>query len=343
MGFYDGTKLLSMKDINGNTPELYLCTSNRSAGKTTYFSRYLVNRFKKYGEKFMLLYRFNYELDSVSDKFFKDIQGLFFQNDKMTDVSKMNGIYHDLLLNDVPCGYALSLNSADQIKKNSHLFSDTCRMLFDEFQSETNHYCNKEIDKFQSVHKSVSRGQGKQSRYVPVIMCGNTVSIINPYYIGLGITNTLQKNTNFLKGDGYVLEQGFNESAALASKESAFERAFKDSNYTLYAGQNVYLNDNSCFIQKISGKSNYICTLKYMGKMYGVRECTDEGFLYVDNTPDPGYTLKVAVTTDDHNVNYVMLKRNSLMISNFRYFFEHGSVRFKNLQCKEAFITAICY
>ena len=77
--------------------------------------------------------------------------------------------------------------------------------------------------------------------------------------------------------------------------------------------------------------------------MYGVRECTDEGFIYVDNTPDPGYTLKVAVTTDDHNVNYVMLKRNSLMISNFRYFFEHGSVRFKNLQCKEAFITAICY
>ena len=253
MGFYDGTKLLSMKDINGNTPELYLCTTNRSAGKTTYFSRYLVNRFKKYGEKFMLLYRFNYELDSVSDKFFKDIQGLFFQKDKMTDVSKMNGIYHDLLLNDEPCGYALSLNSADQIKKNSHLFSDTCRMLFDEFQSETNH---KEIDKFQSVHKSVSRGHGKQSRYVPVIMCGNTVSILNPYYIGLGITNTLQKNTNFLKGDGYVLEQGYNESAALASKESAFERAFKDSNYTLYAGQNVYLNDNSCFIQKISGKSN---------------------------------------------------------------------------------------
>ena len=85
MGFYDGTKLLSMKDINGNTPELYLCTTNRSAGKTTYFSRYLVNRFKKYGEKFMLLYRFNYELDSVSEKFFKDIQELFFKKRTFID------------------------------------------------------------------------------------------------------------------------------------------------------------------------------------------------------------------------------------------------------------------
>lgn len=31
--FYDGTKLMSMKDINGNTPEIFICTSNRSAGK----------------------------------------------------------------------------------------------------------------------------------------------------------------------------------------------------------------------------------------------------------------------------------------------------------------------
>lgn len=31
MAFYDGTGLLSQKDINGETPEIYLCTSNRSA------------------------------------------------------------------------------------------------------------------------------------------------------------------------------------------------------------------------------------------------------------------------------------------------------------------------
>ena len=40
--FYDGTKLLSLKDINGNTPEIYISTSNRSAGKTTYFNRFFV-------------------------------------------------------------------------------------------------------------------------------------------------------------------------------------------------------------------------------------------------------------------------------------------------------------
>ena len=49
--FYDGTKLLSQKDVNGNIPEIFMCTSNRSAGKTTYFNRLVVNRFKNKGEK----------------------------------------------------------------------------------------------------------------------------------------------------------------------------------------------------------------------------------------------------------------------------------------------------
>ena len=43
-GFYDGTKLLSMKDINGNKPEVYIVTTNRSGGKTTYYNRLAFRR-----------------------------------------------------------------------------------------------------------------------------------------------------------------------------------------------------------------------------------------------------------------------------------------------------------
>lgn len=65
--YYDGTKILSMLDINGNKPELYLVTSNRSGGKTTYFGRLCVNRFREKGEKFALIYRYNYELDDCAE------------------------------------------------------------------------------------------------------------------------------------------------------------------------------------------------------------------------------------------------------------------------------------
>jgi hypothetical protein len=32
--YYDGTRILSLMDINGNKPELYLITTNRTGGKT---------------------------------------------------------------------------------------------------------------------------------------------------------------------------------------------------------------------------------------------------------------------------------------------------------------------
>lgn len=341
--YYDGTKLLSMKDINGNKPEIYLCTTNRTGGKTTYFGRYFVNRFLDYGEKFMLVYRYNYELDDISDKFFKDIGKLFFPKMQMTSKRKANGIFHELYLNEKSCGYAVSLNSADQIKKYSHFFSDVHRMLMDEFQSETNHYCADEVKKLISVHTSVARGNGEQVRYVPLFMLGNAVSIINPYYVELGICNRLREDTKFLRGDGYVLEQGYIDSASRAQQTSGFNRAFANNDYVAYASENVYLNDNTAFIDVPKSVGRYIATLRYNGVDYGIREYAEEGLIYVNDKPDTTFRFKITVTTEDHQVNYVMLKRNDIFIINLRWFFEKGCIRFKDMKCKEALLKALSY
>lgn len=341
--YYDGTKLLSMSDINGEKPEIYICTGNRTAGKTVYFNRLCVNKFIKNNEKFMIIYRFNYEVDNVAEKFFKDIGGLFFPDDNMESSRKEKGLYHELYLNGISCGYAISLNSADQIKKNAHLFSDTCRMIFDEFQSETNNYCKDEIQKLFSIHTSVARGQGKQVRYVPVYMISNNVSLINPYFVTMGISNRLNNDTKFLRGEGFVLEQCYNESAANAQQQSGFNKAFSSSNYAAYSTQGVYLIDNIAFIEKPKGRNHYLCTLKCNGVCYGVREFIDLGIVYCDDKPDMSHPMKISVTTEDHNTNYVMLRQFNSIISGMRYYFEKGCFRFKNLKCKETILTAISY
>lgn len=341
--FYDGTKLLSMMDINGNKPEIYMCTSNRSAGKTTYFARLCVNRFLKHGEKFMLIYRFNYQLDDCADKFFKDINTLFFPGSVMQSKRRASGTYHELFLDEKSCGYAVSLNSADGLKNYSHLFSDTMRMMFDEFQSETNHYCSEELRKFISIHTSVSRGQGQQIRYVPVYMISNPVSIINPYYVEMGISPRLNDKVKFLKGDGFVLEQGYVEAASKAQKQSGFNRAFAKNDYVAYSSESVYLNDNKAFIERPNGNPRYLCTIRYNGCDYAIKEYVDLGILYCDDRPDRTFREKISVTTDDHEINYVMLKRNDFFIANLRYFFEKGCFRFKDLRCKEALLKALSY
>lgn len=341
--YYDGTKLLSMKDINGNTPEIYICTTNRTGGKTTWFGKYFTNSYLKKGEKFALLYRFNYELDDCANKFFKDIGTLFFYGHEMSSQRRAAGIYHELFIDGKSCGYAISLNSADQIKKYSHIFNEVKRILFDEFQSETNHYCNDEVKKFISVHTSIARGQGEQVRYVPVYMIGNPVTLLNPYYVEMGISDRLKTETNFLKGDGFVLEQGYVESASLAQKQSGFNRAFSNNEYVAYSSESVYLNDNVSFVEKMQGKSDYVCTIKYNGVEYAIREFSQQGILYCDDKADSTHKYKISVTTDDHNVNYVMLKKEATILSLFRFYFERGCFRFKNLKCKQALMHAISY
>lgn len=346
--YYDGTKLLSLKDVDGNKPEIYMCTTNRTGGKTTYFSRLLVNNFLKKGEKFALLYRYNYEMGDCADKFFKDIRTLFFPQFIMKSRPRAKGVYAELFLigddeKEIPCGYALSLNNADAIKRYSHLFSDIKRIMFDEFQSETNHYCPDEIRKFMSVHTSIARGQGEQSRYVPVYMLSNPVSIINPYYTELGISERLSNEVRFLRGHGFVLEQGYVESASRALKESGFSKAFSANKYTAYAAECVYLNDSTAFIEKPTGSSRYLATFKYEGREYGVKEYPEMGIIFCDDKPDVTYKHKISVTTDDHQINYVMLQRNDLFISQLRWYFEKGCFRFKNLSCKEAILKALSY
>ena len=348
--YYDGTKLLSLKDINGEKPEIYICTTNRTGGKTTYFGRLLVNRWLENNGKFCLIYRYNYELDNVADKFFKDIGRLFFPNYHMLAEKRGKGIYSELFMcggafgdKGKPCGYAISLNNADQIKKFSHLFSDVERMMFDEFQSETNHYCSDEITKLLSVHTSIARGNGEQIRYVPVYMLSNPVSIINPYYVALGITGRLRENTHFLRGEGFVLEQGYVQSASEAQKQSGFNKAFAGNSYIAYSAESVYLNDNKAFIEKPNGTNKYICTLRYKGTDYAIRVYSDLGIIYCDDRADSTFKNKLCVTAEDHTINYVMLRANDSFICNMRYYFEKGCFRFKDLRCKEAVLTALSY
>lgn len=342
MAFYDGNKLLTLKDINGKEPEIYICTTNRNAGKTTYFGKYLINRYKNKGEKFALLYRYDYDLEGAGEKFFSNLQALFFPSDRIGEKAQGEGKYTALFLNDKCCGYALALNNAKYYRQFSQYFSDVKRIFFDEFQPEDElDYVRNEVTKFRSLHTSLARGGGKQIRYLPVIMTGNPYSIINPYYSALGIADRLNRNTRFIRGAGWVLEQGFNESAAQAAKGSAFNQAFENHTYFDDIGQGVYLNDSAQFMQTPKGKNRYLCSLKYKTKIYGVRVYDDAGIVYIDSTADETNLLKIAVTNSDMTPNFISVNQNKYLVKMLRKYFDSGACRFKNQDCKRALFALL--
>lgn len=355
--YYDGTKLLSMLDLDKQRPEIYICTSNRTAGKTTYFNRLLMNRYFKRGEKFILLYRLIGELKDVDVKFFTDIQSLFFPDYYMDSIPIANGKIIALRVGKIKdldidrkerpepqiCGYALSLKNSSKIKLYSHMMTDATTILFDEFQPEDNQYLKDELNHFVSLHTSLARGQGKQSRYLPVIMVSNAVTLLNPYYSTWHIGERLQQDTKFLKGHGWVMECAYNDSAANAMKASAFNRAFQGNSYLAYATENTYLNDSKTFIGKPAGKSRYLLTLIYDGKSFGVREYLDEGVIYISNSIDKTAFFQVAIRADDMDKGYQLLPGSSFFIKKCREYFNHGMVRFQGQEAKNAFFQWISY
>lgn len=351
--YYKPDKLLNMKDLNGNTPAIFIADGNRSSGKTTAFNKLLLDEFLTNGKKFCILNRYKYELDDVANKFFNVIGNLFFPGYTMTETTGAGGLYKYLWLQNtedpntdpVNCGYAISLNSSDKLKKAGNVLCDVETIVFDEFQLESGEYCSNEVKKFQSLYYTIARGGGSQSRYVRVILIGNSTSLINPYYIAFGVTDRLRDDTKFLRGTGWVLEHNYNEGSAKAISGSAFASAFENSgsNYTEYATNNKYLKDSNAFIEKPKGAGRYLFTLKCGGHEYGVLEYTADGFIYVSDKADTTNPNRIAVDLEDHTTNYVLLSRYDSYISRLRYLFERSSIRFKNQRCKSAFLKMLNY
>lgn len=338
--YYDGTKLLSLLDRNKKKPEIFISTTNRSAGKTTYFNRLLINRFKNKGEKFVLLYRYNYEMENCAEKFFNSVKELFFPADEMTDQSIGKGLFYRLILNNQHCGYAVSLNRAEQVKKMSHLFSDVSTILFDEFQTETNIYVPNEIEKFISIHYSIARGGGEQSRYVPVYLISNLISMINPYYAALKIPK-LPKSTKYYRGNGFVLEQGFNQSAAKAQETSSFNRAFGNIRYIKANLDKLYMNDNYSFISKISGPSRMIRAFKFKGEYFQLRSSINNDEIYFINAYDETFKDTISVLPEEHDDNTKLDIGLSSLAYTLRIAYANGAVKFDNLKSKDCFLNFI--
>ena len=342
--YYDGKKLLNTKDLDGETPEIFMVCGNRVGGKTVYWSKKLVDDFQKDGSQFVLCYRFQKDLRHVESAFFDDIKTIDFEDGSslahlnMSSENIGDGDIKKLYLingkQQKECGYAIALNNADNLRRYRALFKKCGAMFFDEFQSETNHYCPDEIIKFMSVHTTISGG-----RYLPVYMCSNAVSMINPYYTAFRFSARLQKDTKFLRGHGVVLEQAYIDSAAQKLKQSGFMRAFGDNKYIDYSTENVYLDDNSTFIQKMTGDNDYILTLISEGKEFSIKKYGD--ILYVDDKADKTFPQRIAVKATDHGVDSILLPEATIPYLMCKKYFNFGQVRFKNILCKQAFFDMI--
>ena len=326
---YDGTKILSMLDLDGKKPEIYLITSNRTDGKTTYMARWLTKRFKEHGDQFMFVVRHKDQLSNISNTFFHGVQQLFFQDDIMTHKVKDNGLYAEMYLNDQLCGYAVSLNTQSKLKTNSALFNEVQRIWLDEFQT-LDRYCTDEIRKIIDLHYTVARGKGEAYRYVPIFLTGNHIDFFNPYYVEFGICDRLKADTHFLKGHGWILEQNINKTVLEARELSGLTRAFRGN---AHIAKDAYLYDELVIMDKPKGMCRYMMTIKYAGKEYSL---FDYGYCaYFTTGSDETFKIRAAVLPEDIDDNTPHINFYQFYTQYITKMLKAGLFRFKNAECKK--------
>ena len=350
--YYDGSKLLSMLDADGNKPEIFLCSTNRTAGKTFYFLRWMIRRAIEHNEVFMMLYRYAGDLDSsicgqlnasVMPNCFPDyiLQERFLvpHTVKVVEYTKAQDLNEDEKSEWHKLCYAVTLNKAGKVKEYSHLLSDTTRMFMDEFQECNNKYLSNEVDKLITIHMSVARGYGEQTKYCPIYLCGNHISTLNPYYLALGISHRLQKDTHYMKGTGWVLESQVYESAGEAMKSSGFNKAFAGTQVVKSSADGIYLNDSETFVADPSAFKDCkeVTNIFYDGKYYALcaAHTVDEiPVMYVKSIKGRSTKKVFAVRHIDHNAETIMLQ-GLPMVDTIKTYYRLGAIRFQDIMCKQ--------
>lgn len=333
-GYFNGYPLLLQNDANKNTPEIFIYTSNRTAGKTFFVKSFVTLYSQSFFKKFLWLVRKQTQLLPAMKSFIEDVQ----KSDNFDGEFKINkseavGV-KELLYEGVIIGYFTYLNWAENLKEASNMFNGVDIIVKDEYQSLTGDYCKSELDKLKSIHQSVARGYKQHVRFVPTILCGNHISIVNPYFIGLGLHKIFNQNQKKYKGDGWVCEMTWNKQAAEAALSSPFERAFKDSAYSRSSNANISFDNMAKILKTDTSKCRYICTLIAKDSKYGLWLDSNK-MLYISKIYQKDFKKAYAINQDCLEEGAKVL---SPLVDDLLYkikqYFNMGRLYFENIECK---------
>ena len=304
---------------------LNMLVGPRGIGKTFGATEFVVNQFIKKKHEFVYLRRYKTELSKSAKNFFSAIVK---ENKFPNHTFDVHGL--NFKIDDNIAGYGMTLSTAQQLKSSN--FPNVKTIIFDEFLIEPGqgHYLKNEVFSFLCLIETIAR-----TRDIRVIMLGNSVSEINPYFLFFDISIPYNNDIKLFK-DGMILLQYIRMSNfQQAKKETRFGRLVAGTEYESYAIENNFIDESKLFIEKKSGQSKFLFAIIYKGNKYGIWIDYDNGKIYVSRDYIEN-GLVFATTTEDHQPNtmlYSIAKKYNcwkVFIDNYKL----GNVYFENTKLK---------
>lgn len=340
----DILKLFKMPNKEGIWPAVYFIMSNRQGGKTYTIAKLLLYMSMYYDKIFALHCHNKNQLgDFANGVMFRVLEDCF-PDYHMTEKkigawgSRIMMIHKEDHSLDKHVGFLLPLRSKKEIKDNSSELSKIDVVFMDEFQSDVN--IPNETDNFKDIHASIARGKSPDGinygvRYVPTIMCSNSLSITNKYLAMFRIMSKIQQNTKFYRGQGVSLLRFKNEGVAEAQRLDPFNMGLDQDDKVLSSNiDNAWLNDNMACVSKPDnwGQGYYVCTIVDGKNKYGVTKYPNMGYYYLSRRIDVTDTCVYNIAPG--GVENVPLIRGTIVFDSIRRAYAAGLCRFSDLGIK---------
>lgn len=328
-----------MQNINWYTPNemlTYNCLFNfvvgdRGGGKSFGVLKFCVDRFKKTGEQFIYLRRYDTELQESLPKVFNSLKKEgYYPKDEL----KVSG--NNLYCDGKIMGYGVPLSTS--MKKKSIPYPHVKWIIFEEFMVDgrSSRYIGpgeSEVDLFLNFYESVARLRDKKDE-VRVIFIANAFSMVNIYFTFFKIRLKPPYKKYNRQGE-HMICIWQDESYREAKRQTRFYDIVRGTEFAEHAYENKFFMDSDHFIKKRPPSAEFHFGLAYMGKTYGVWTDWDKGYFYITNkTGSMNQNNVFSLTLDDNRPNNINIRRvrNMPFIQGFRRAVDENRVYYDNLE-----------
>ncbi|NCC78969.1 MAG: hypothetical protein EOM07_05125 [Clostridia bacterium] len=310
---------------------------DRGGGKSFGTLKFVIDRFKKTGEQFIYIRRYEQELkDSLPTIFTYLKKEGFFQEDEL----EVNG--GKFYCNKKLMGYAAALSTS--MKKKSTALPDVSWIIFEEFMVDgiTSRYLGhgeQEVDVFNNFYETIARMRPG----VRVLFIANAFSMVNIYFTRNKIRLKPPYKTYNKIGDIMVCIW-HDEDYLEAKKKTRFYQLVKDTEYAQHAYENKFYMDSEHFVKKRPPEAEFNFAITYMGKRYGVWADWDNGKYYVTTKVGSVSPRKhVSLSLEDNHPNNVNIRRVKSMpfMLMFRRAVDENNVYYDKLETYAALNEAV--
>lgn len=243
-------------------------------------------------------------------------------------------------------GYFLALSKAQKVKRNT--YDNVKRIMLDEAiidkrLSPYDRYLPNEYSILASLVDTTSReipGTPKKKR-PRVILLGNAVDLVNPYFQRYKI---YEPKFGYTWHDGktmllhYVKDE---EYAKAKMEDTVAGRMLAGTLDGVISAANTFYMGTEDYVFKKPKYAKFYFGIIYKETQYGVWIDEKEGYYYVNmNIPNNASPI-FALTASDNRVNYIMARRMETALKGFIDMYYIGIVRFETQYIKENFIEIL--